>query len=191
MNTQAQTRGSLTGVLVPEVTLSKDIALIGAGAALTAVAAQIQVPWAPVPFTLQTLVVALCGLTLGARRGALSQLAYLTAGAAGLPIFAAGKFGPAALFGPTGGYLVAFIAVAWLLGLVADKGLDRKVLPMAAAMVTANVVLFGLGTLWLSAFVGGEKAVALGVAPFIIPELLKDAIAVGLLPCAWLALRRK
>jgi biotin transport system substrate-specific component len=191
MSTYTETRGPLAGALVPNMTLAKDLGLILGGAALTAIGAQIQVPWQPVPLTMQTLAVALCGLALGARRGALSQVAYLGAGIAGMPIFAEGKFGPATLLGPTGGYLVAFVAVAWLLGVWADRGWDRKPLKLAGGMLLANVVLFGFGALWLSSLIGIEKALTAGVLPFVGSELVKDVIAVLALPSAWWLVGKK
>lgn len=184
MSTQVQTR-SLARTLVGRASLSKDLALIGAGTALTAAAAQIQIPWQPVPFTMQTLAVALCGLTLGARRAVSAQLAYLGLGVAGLPIFAEGLGGPQVLLGPTGGFLLAFVLVAWLLGEAADRGWDRKPWKLALAMVAANVVLFTCGGLWLGTLIGFDKALAAGVLPFIPTEAIKAVMATLIMPTVW------
>ncbi len=116
-------------------------------AALTAIGAQVEIPHAPVPFTLQTLFVLLSGAILGPRLGALSMLAYLGAGAAGLPVFASFGFGFARLLGPTGGYLLAFPAAAFIVGALRGERptFTRLALPMAAALV----VIFACGTIQL------------------------------------------
>lgn len=191
MSSTTKTYGPLAAALVTRNTLAKDLGLIGVGAAVTALGAQIQIPWNPVPFTMQTLAVALCGLALGARRGALSQIAYIAAGVAGLPVFAEGKFGPAALLGPTGGFLVSFVAIAFLLGLWADRGLDRKPWTLALGLVLSNIVLFSLGIAWLSVLVGTKAAVAGGFLPFVGSEAVKDVMAVLALPAAWWFAGRK
>lgn len=185
MATTNTTRGSLAQVLVPQATLTKDLGLVAAGATLTAVCSQISIPWEPVPFTLQTMAVALCGLTLGARRGALSQVAYLAAGCAGAPVFANFQGGAHRLFGPTGGFLVAFVLVAWMLGTLADKGYSRSAWKLSAGLVAANAVTLGLGALWLGALIGMKAAIATGVVPFVGSELVKDVAVVLALPAAW------
>lgn len=189
MNVTA-TRRSLVDTLLPARTLAGDVALIAGGAAVTALAAQISIPWQPVPFTLQTLAVFLCGLTLGAKRGMLAQASYLTAGAAGLPVFAEGKAGAMWLFGPTGGYLLAFVLAAGLLGWVADRGWDRKLVPLAIAMTLATATILGLGTLWLGTSIGLAKAFAVGTLPFLAIECFKAALATIALPAAWKLMRR-
>lgn len=159
----------------------RDGALVLAGAGVTALASQVAVPTVPVPITLQTLAVTACGLTLGARRGAASQVAYLMMGACGLPVFAEGKFGPQWLFGHTGGYLWAFIAAAALLGWIADRGWAKRPLALIAGMVGANAIILLTGAAWLSLAVGMDKAWAFGVLPFLFGAVVKSvaAIAVG------------
>jgi biotin transport system substrate-specific component len=182
---------SLAVAAFPKSSIALDAALVVGGALLTTVASQIQIPWQPVPFTMQTLAVALCGLALGSKRGVLSQIAYLGAGLIGLPVFAEGKFGPAAFLGPTGGFLVSFVAVAWLLGCLADRGLDRKPLALAAGIVVSNIVLFGIGWAWLSLYIGGGRAFEVGVLPFVASEAVKDLMAVMALPAAWWIVGRR
>jgi biotin transport system substrate-specific component len=162
-------------------TLVRDSALVLAGAVVTALASQVAVPTVPVPITLQTLAVTACGLTLGMRRGAASQVTYLLMGAAGLPVFAEGKFGPQWLFGHTGGYLWAFIAAAALLGWIADRGWAKRPLALIGGMIGANALILLMGAGWLSLAIGLEKAWALGVLPFLIGAVIKSiaAIAVG------------
>ncbi len=134
-------------------------------AALTAVGAQIEIPHAPVPFTLQTLFVLLSGAILGPRLGAVSMLAYLGAGAAGLPVFSSFGFGFARLLGPTGGYLLAFPAAAFIAGFLRGERptFPRLVLSMAAALV----VVFACGTIQLRLTLLPDWAVAFN-AGFLI-----------------------
>ncbi|MCG9894552.1 MAG: biotin transporter BioY [Fimbriimonadaceae bacterium] len=173
------------------LSLAQEAAMVGAGAAVTAVAAQVTIPWQPVPFTLQTLAVLVCGAVLGSRRGALSQLAYLAAGAAGLPIFAEFKAGPAVLFGPTAGYLLAFIAAAWLVGFLNEKGWGRSLGLSLAAMALGNLVILGVGGLVLAAMIGPSAAWTMGIAPFLVGDVLKIALAAGCIPGTWALLDRR
>jgi biotin transport system substrate-specific component len=169
-----------------------DAALVLAGSWLIALSAQVAIPlpFSPVPVTGQTLAVLLVGALLGSRRGSLAVLAYIAQGLAGLPVFAGGALGMARLLGPTGGYLVGFVAAAFLVGLLAERGWDRRVLTTAAAMMLGNLVIYATGALWLAPFVGGLKqALATGVLPFIPGDLVKIAAAALLLPAGWKLLR--
>ena len=159
----------------------QSIGRITAGAAFTAICAQISIPFEPVPVTLQTLAVTLCGLRLGAKEGTLSQLAYVAAGVAGLPVFASGKVGPAVLLGTTGGYLVAFVLAAGLLGWLSDRGLTQKWVPALGALLAANLLILGLGTAWLSTTVGVSSAIALGFFPFLVGAGIKSVAALGVM----------
>jgi biotin transport system substrate-specific component len=179
------TRTALIPTLVQKQTLAKQIGLVLGGAALTAICAQVSIPWQPVPFTLQTLAVTLCGITLGWRMGMMSQLAYLAAGACGLPVFAEGAFGIQRLFGPTGGYLWAFVLAAGLLGWLAEKGWDRKIGLTALALGLANLLILGMGSAWLSIFTGVQAAFASGFVPFIWGAVLKSFVVVAAMPAAW------
>jgi biotin transport system substrate-specific component len=179
------TRAALIPTLVDSKSLAKQAALVLGGAALTALSAQSSIPWLPVPFTLQTLAVTLCGITLGMRMGVMSQIAYLAAGASGLPVFAEGAFGVHRLFGPTGGYLWAFVLAAGLLGWLAEKGWDRKFLLTAVALAIANLLILGVGTLWLSTFLGLGAAFAAGFVPFVSGAVLKSAVVVAAMPIGW------
>src|SRR5690606_38079347 len=109
-------------------TLATDIALVAAGAAVTAGASQLYIPLDPVPITMQTLAVLLVGSTLGASRGALSMILYVVLGAVGLPIYSEAASGVGVLLGTTGGYLVGFIAAAALTGWLAERNWDKKYL---------------------------------------------------------------
>ncbi len=163
-------------------------------AALTALAARVTInlPFTPVPLTLQVLVVLLAGLTLGARDGALSQIVYVAAISAGLPLDARG-LGPAVWATPTGGFLLGFIAGAFVAGLLAEHGLRRNHALRLVAGLAGVAVIYLMGMLWLSfGFLGGDlaKGWALGVAPFILVDLAKAVIASSLAEGARLGLSR-
>jgi biotin transport system substrate-specific component len=162
--------------------LSSSSALSEAGsifavAAATAVAAQVSVPAIPVPFTLQTLAVVASGLAFGSRRAAAGQLSYLIAGAAGLPIFAEGKFGPQWLFGATGGYLWAFVLVAWGVGRLAERGWLAGFASRLLAGLAAHAVVLLLGAGWLALGIGLPAAWVGGVMPFLVGSVAKSALA--------------
>lgn len=176
---------ALAPTLIQNQTLLKQAALVTGGAALTALAAQASIPMEPVPLTLQTLAVTLCGITLGARLGTLSMLTYLAAGACGLPVFAEGKAGFGWLFGFTGGYLWAFVLAAGLLGWLADRGWDRKILTSCVALGLANLLILALGTTWLSSFIGWPKAWAAGFVPFVSGAVIKSAVVILAMPLTW------
>jgi biotin transport system substrate-specific component len=164
--------------------------------ALTAAAAQISVPlpFTQVPLTFQPTVVLLSGLVLGPRLGAMSQILYLAAGIAGLPVFAASPIlapGAWRLLGPTGGYLLSYPLAAFMVGSLARRGFDRRYLTSILAMALGLVVVYACGTLWLAyASVGGSAvglatAFATGVAPFVVADLVKLAAAAGIVPGLW------
>ena len=120
---------------------------------LTAVAAQVSIPVKPVPFTLQTLMVGLAGAFLGAKKGAYSQLLYLALGVAGLPVFAPtpdGYFGAAALFGPTGGYLLAFPLAAFAAGYIVER--SKSYIAVVSAMILTELVIILAGVFFLNTF---------------------------------------
>ena len=165
-------------------------------AALTAAAAQISVPlpFTQVPFTFQPTVVLLSGLVLGSRLGAASQVLYLAAGIAGLPVFAASATLPPGvwrLFGPTGGYLMSYPLAAFVAGAFARRGFDRRYLTSIVAMALGLVVIYTCGTLWLAyasvgrTAIGLASAFATGVAPFVIADIVKLAAAAGIVPGLW------
>jgi len=159
-----------------ERTISQLFWIIGT-AAVTALAARLEIPHDPVPFTLQTLVVLLAGALLGPVNGALSQVAYLAAGLAGLPVFAGGTAGIARLIGPSGGYLMAFPLAAAVIGLFLERrsGLIRSF----GAMTLGLLIIFFLGTLHLYVFYLHNLVAALGAGFLIFGwwDLLKLAAA--------------
>lgn len=176
---------TIVDAVIPGEGALRDTLLISGGAALTAICAQVTIPWNPVPFTLQTMSVMLCGLALGTKRGALSQLVYILIGAMGAPVFQHGDHGLTALFGSTGGYLLSFAVVASLLGGLAQRGWTRNLWKTAGAMLIGDGLVLACGALWLSAYIGAQAAFSGGVVPFIIPEVLKAAVVIVALPSAW------
>jgi biotin transport system substrate-specific component len=164
-----------------------DLALIALGSALIALSARvaIPIPFSPVPVTGQTFAVLLVGALLGRWRGGAAALAYLGEGAAGLPVFAGGAAGPHVLVGPTGGYLVGFVAGAWICGALAERGWDRRVGWTVLAMILGNVAILVPGLAWIARFVGADRALALGLWPFIPGDCVKIALAAALLPISW------
>ena len=170
-----------------------DIILIVGGSLLLGLCAQltVQLPFSPVPVTGQTFAVLMIGMLLGARRGSLCVLAYLAEGTMGLPVFAMGRTGPAVLFGPTGGYLVGFAAAAYVTGLLAEKGWDRKVGTTILAMILGNVCIYAFGLFWLTCLTNIKTAVTVGLYPFVVGEVLKIALAVAILPTGWKLLNSK
>ncbi len=160
--------------------LPRALALMLAGSILLAASAHVKVPFWPVPMTMQTFVVLVIGATYGWRLGAATLIAYLAEGAAGLPVFTGGV-GPLYMAGPTGGYLVGFIASAVAAGWLAERGMMRNV-PMAVlAMLVADALALALGVAWLSNLIGFEKAIAGGLLPFLTGEALKIVLAAALL----------
>jgi biotin transport system substrate-specific component len=164
---------------------------------LTIVAAQVSIPlpFTPVPFTLQPMVVLLGAAALGSRLGASAQILYITAGLAGLPVFAASPVlpqGVARLLGPTGGYLMSYPFAAFLTGYLAERGLDRRYLTSVSAMGAGLAVIFTCGVLWLAFGVphaGVSAAVASGLVPFLPADIVKVFLAAAVLPAAWKLLR--
>lgn len=163
--------------------------LVVAFAALTAVAAQwvIPLPFTPVPITGQTLAVLLTGGVLGARPGAASQLLYVSAGAVGLPVYAGGGGGWEAFTGATFGYLVGFVIAAYVVGYLAERRQDRNLATSWPAFLAGSMIIYGFGVSWLIFSIGMTytDAMAAGVVPFVIGDLLKALAAGALLPAVW------
>jgi biotin transport system substrate-specific component len=155
------------------------------GTLLITLSSYITIPLYPVPITAQTLVVLLIGLSFGTRLSFLTLSLYLFQGAVGLPVFAGGAGGLAALFGPTGGYLFGFVAAGSLLGLLARRGFGKNFLTTIIAMLAGNAVIYLFGVSWLANFIGIENAVKNGILPFLYGDVLKIFVAAALIPVAW------
>jgi len=154
-------------------------------ALLTGLSAQVRIytPFSPVPFTLQVLPVLLAGAVLGRYFGGASQLAYLAMGAAGLPVFAGWRFGPAVLLGPTGGYLIGFLLAAFVTGWLVHSSDNARSTPrIILAMAAGMGIIYTLGTLQLALLLGldARQAVAAGILPFVGLDLVKILAAAGL-----------
>jgi biotin transport system substrate-specific component len=166
----------------------RDAGLIIGGSVVVAALAQLSDHQLPVPHTGQTLGVLLVGAALGWRRGGRALLTYVAAGLAGLPFFANGNAGLGVLVGPTGGYLIGFIAAAMLVGWLAERGWDRSPWLMALAMVLGNAIIYLCGVGQLLVVVHGltlMQAFQVGVLPFLIFDAIKLIVAVIVLPGAW------
>lgn len=157
------------------------VALMVAGSLLLTLSAKIQVPLPPVPMTLQTLVVLLIGAGFGWRLGGATVALYLAQGFAGLPVFAGAAAGPLYFAGPTGGFLVGFVAAAVVTGALAERGWLDSLPRVVALMALGHGVIFAFGLGWLSALIGPGKAWAAGAAPFVAATVLKTALAAALL----------
>jgi biotin transport system substrate-specific component len=173
--------------------------------ALTAAAAQISLPlpFTAVPFTFQPVIVLLGGLALGSRLGVTSQVLYLAAGIAGLPVFAASATlppGALRLIGPTGGYLMAYPLAAFVAGYLAERGFDRRYLTTVLAMLVGLAVVYAGGVMWLGLFArtaAGDAATGLriafttGVVPFVLADVTKLLIAAAIVPGLWRIVGRR
>jgi biotin transport system substrate-specific component len=195
-----------TGTLLTTVSSRTDVSgAIRAAAVLfvtvlTAVAAQVSfpLPFTPVPFTLQPMIVLVGGAALGARLGFTSQALYLLAGIAGLPVFAASGTLPQGflrLLGPTGGFLMAYPFAAFVAGYLAERGFDRRYLTSVLAMAAGLGLVFACGVSWLAFFaaptpLGLPRALDLGLYPFVGVDILKILLAAAVLPSVWTLTRR-
>lgn len=161
-----------------------------AGIAVLAISAHIKIPFYPVPVTMQTLAVLAIGMTYGTRLGGATLLGYLGAGAVGAPVFAGGA-GLAYMMGPTGGYLLGFFVAAVVLGALAERGWTRSIVTTAAAMLLGNIIIYLLGVSWLANLIGTDKAIQLGLLPFLYGDALKLVIAALGVPYLWSKLHQK
>lgn len=183
----------LADALVADNPIRKVAAVI-AGSLLLWASAKVQIPFYPVPMTMQTFAVLTLGMALGARLGGATVLLYLAEGAAGLPVFAGAPergIGLAYLVGPTGGYLVGFLLAAIAVGVLAERRWDRHVLTTVAAMAIGLTIIFALGLAWLGVVVGWDKPLLqLGLVPFLPGEVFKLALAAAVLPLTWRTVAR-
>ena len=166
----------------------RDLTLIVLGALFVAILAQVKIPlpFTPVPLTGQTFAVLLVGAILGSRRGAASMALYIALGAVGLPVFAGGASGLTYLSGATLGYLIGFVLTAYVIGLLAERGLERSVRTSIFPFLIGTMIIYICGITWLAVLLGGfSKAVAAGLLPFLIGDAIKLIAAALTLPAAW------
>lgn len=195
MSVLAISRNTIVDRVVPR-SIAADVALVAAGAALTAVAAQISIPASPVPFTFQTLVVLLVGASMGSVRGALSMVLYATLGVIGLPVFAplsdgSHATGIQAVLGATFGFVIGFIAAAFVVGLLAERNWSSHAVKMFVSYAVGSLVIYAFGIPVLAAVATkGDIAIAAGImVPFLVWDAVKAVIAAALLPLAWKAIK--
>ncbi len=169
--------------------------LVTVGIALLWLSAKIQVPFYPVPMTMQTLVVLGLGMAYGWRLGGATVSLYLAMGALGLPVFAGTPekgIGLVYMLGGTGGYLLGFLLAASACGWLAERGWDRNVVGTAVAMLVGNALIYISGLLWLGGLFGWDKPILeWGLLPFIYGDLAKIALAAAVLPLAWKVVGRR
>jgi len=181
----------LVKATIGQDTLIKKAGLVIGGSLFIALAAQASVGW-PVPISLQTLAILIVGLTFGSRLGAVTLLAYLAQGAMGLPVFANGM-STAALVGPTAGFLYGFVGMAWLAGLAVEKGLARGLVSTAICGMVISALLYIPGLAWPAAMLGTSlpDLWAGWMAPFLLGDVIKAAIAAMVVWGGWRALKAR
>ena len=167
----------------------RNVLLVLIGSLALVVSAKVQVPFWPVPMTMQTFAVLVIASAFGPRLGAATVALYLAEGAIGLPVFAGTPergIGLAYMVGPTGGYLVGFLLAAIAAGWLGERGWGRGVGRTLVAMVLGTAIIFACGLLWLGVVMGwGEGLLQAGLIPFLPGALLKIALAAAVLPLAW------
>ncbi len=172
-----------------------DAAVVVGGSIVIALCAQVAVG-GPVPITGQTFAVLMIAALLGSRRAVLCVLTYLAEGLVGFPVFAQGGAGSAVVLGPRGGYLIGFLAAAYIVGSLAERGWDRRPATTVLAMVFGNLGLYICGLAWLFCLVhvfarslGGRGVLAVGLYPFLAGDVVKIILAACLLPAGWKIIR--
>ena len=172
----------------PTAKLATTAGAVLLGVCLLTLSAKIKVPFWPVPMTMQTLAVLMIGMAYGSRMAAGTVLAYLLAGAAGLPVFAGTPergIGLAYMMGPTGGFLLGFLLAAWVVGFLAERGFDRTLLRCGIAMLIGNALMVLSGVIWLAAPLGVAKAIQVGFVPFMYGTMLKVVLGTVAMPVIW------
>ncbi|MCO4318435.1 biotin transporter BioY [Phyllobacterium sp. 21LDTY02-6] len=194
MNT-AQTR-SLAETFQPESQIAKAVwyvSLALVGSALMTLAAKTKVDMVFVNVTMQTFAVFAISAAYGSRLAVATMALYLMQGALGMPVFTGTPekgIGLAYMVGPTGGYLLAYLVAAWVIGKAADIGFTRNPLRLGLAMAAGEIIILGMGFLWMAYLFGAEKALAFGVGPFIFGDVLKLVLAALAVPAVGALLKR-
>ena len=190
MKMSSETEPTLLSVTWPAAQSSavRTLLLVVAGTALLTLSAKVNIPFYPVPMTMQTFAVLVIGMAFGPSLAIATVGLYLLQGALGLPVFSgtpARGIGWAYMAGPTGGYLLGFMVASWTVGVLAQRGFDRSFGMTLAAMTLGTLVIFILGFTWLAGLVGMEKAWTFGVEPFLLAAAFKILLAALVLPVAW------
>jgi biotin transport system substrate-specific component len=158
-----------------EKTVTKDIAIAFGASLILALGAPfaIPLPFTPVPLVLQCQLVFFLGAFLGSKRASIALLFFLIEGVMGYPVFATGGAGIARIMGPSGGYLIGYLAAAYMVGFLEERNSRKTALSLFNHMAIGNLIVYICGASYLATFVGIERAILLGVAPFILGDLLK------------------
>ena len=183
---------TLMGAALAPLDATRSAGLVIVFSLFIAACAQFSIQIGPVPITGQSFAVLLTGALLGSRLGAMAVIAYLIEGAVGLPFFAGGGAGIVRFFGPTGGYLVAFPAAAFITGAFAEHGWDKRYLTAVAAMAIGSAVILLGGLAWFTILTNTPPVAAfkLAVLPFLVGDVVKIALAAAVLPTGWALLKR-
>ena len=193
MNTYAKA-DTLMGAALAPLDSTRSVGLVFVFSLFIAAAAQFAIHIGPIPITGQSFAVLLTGALLGSRLGAAAVIAYLIEGAIGLPFFApGGPLGIARFLGPTGGYLVAFPAAAYITGAFAEHGWDKEYLTAVAAMAIGSAVIFLGGWAWFAILTNTSPVAAFKIAvlPFLPGDVIKISLGAAVLPTGWALLKRK
>lgn len=192
MNTYAKADTLMEAALAP-IDSTRAVGLVVVFSLFIAASAQFAIQIGRVPITGQSFAVLLTGALLGSRLGAAAVIAYLIEGALGLPFFAAGGSGIVRFLGPTGGYLVAFPAAAFVTGAFAEHGWDKHYPTAVAAMAIGSAIIFLGGWAWYSVLTNTPPVAAfkLAVLPFLVGDVIKIALGAAVLPTGWALLKRK
>ncbi|MBN9249910.1 MAG: biotin transporter BioY [Mesorhizobium sp.] len=193
----ATTMRPLVSLALPEkgaARLVTQLFLAIAGTLLLTLSAKTKVMLGPVDMSLQTLAIFLIAAAFGMRLAVATLLLYMLEGAMGFPVFQSTPekgIGLAYMVGTTGGYLAGFVVMAAIAGWAADRGFDRNPFKLFGALLFAEVIMMAMGFAWLATIIGTEKAWQFGVVPFILPDLIKVALAASLVPAVWSLLPRR
>lgn len=183
---------TLMGAALAPLDATRSAGLVIVFSLFIAACAQFSIQIGPVPITGQSFAVLLTGALLGSRLGAMAVIAYLIEGALGLPFFAGGGAGIVRFFGPTGGYLVAFPAAAFIVGAFAEHGWDKRYPTAVAAMAIGSAVILLGGLAWFTILTNTPPVAAFKIAvlPFLLGDVVKIALAAAVLPTGWALLKR-
>jgi biotin transport system substrate-specific component len=197
------TPNTILGVLEPKSQtgrLLSNVAMVLIGTLLITAAAKINVPTWPIPVTLQGFAVAALAGAFGLRIGVATVVAYLIEGAMGIPVFATGG-GIGYLLGPTGGFLLGFVPMAYIIGRAADLGGSGRVVMLAFAMLIGDALLFVFGYAWLVLVLANIKNLPLtavlgsafdgAIKPFVIWDVLKMVFAAVSVTGLWTLFKKR
>ncbi len=190
MDMSSETQPTLLSVAWPaaQSSLLRKLLLMVSGTALLTLSAKMNIPFYPVPMTMQTFAVLVIGMAFGPSLAIATVGLYLLQGFLGLPVFSGTPergIGWAYMMGPTGGYLLGFLLASGIIGVLARRGFDRSFAMTLSAMVMGTFVIFALGFAWLAGLIGAENAWTFGVQPFLLAAVFKILLAALILPLTW------